>query len=90
MIEAIRTDTLMIGPLKASQVVAVLCVGVSVAILLYNYKKIVDGKKVSLHPLLSKEELTQIENSKKENKETKDKEEMNKEISVKKETDKNE
>lgn len=96
MIEAIRTDTLMIGPLKASQVVAVLCVVASVVILLYNYKKIKDGKEVSLHPLLSSEELTRIENSKKENKETKDKEEKNKDssnnidTSNKEETDKSE
>ena len=40
IIEGIRTDSLMIGPLKVSQVVAAGCVIVGIMILVYNYNKI--------------------------------------------------
>lgn len=50
LIEGNRTDSLMIGPLKVSQVVAVLCVITGVAVLVRNYLKLRRGGKVPLHP----------------------------------------
>lgn len=43
-IEALRTDSLMIGPLKVSQVVAVLCVIVAMAVIIKNRLDIKNGK----------------------------------------------
>jgi phosphatidylglycerol:prolipoprotein diacylglycerol transferase len=37
-IEGLRTDSLMIGPLKVSQVVAVICVLLAVGVIIYNLK----------------------------------------------------
>ena len=49
LIEGIRTDSLMIGPLKVSQVVAASCVVVGGAVLLYNYIRIKKGIQPKLH-----------------------------------------
>ena len=38
-VEALRTDSLMIGPLKVSQVVAVICVILAVGVIIYNRRK---------------------------------------------------
>jgi phosphatidylglycerol:prolipoprotein diacylglycerol transferase len=38
-VEALRTDSLMIGPLKISQVVAVICVILAVGVIIYNRRK---------------------------------------------------
>ena len=40
IIEGIRTDSLMIGPLKVSQVVAVLCVVGATIIIIVNRRKV--------------------------------------------------
>ena len=39
LVEALRTDSLMIGPFKISQVVAAICVIAAVGIIIYNRKK---------------------------------------------------
>ena len=51
LIEGIRTDSLMIGPLKVSQVVAVSCILVGGAVLCYNYIRIKKGIEPKLHPI---------------------------------------
>ena len=51
LIEGIRTDSLMIGPFKVSQVVALSCVVVSIAVLTFNYLRIKRGIKPKLHPI---------------------------------------
>ena len=56
LIEGIRTDSLMIGPLKVSQVVALSCVVVGGAVLCYNYIRIKKGIQPKLH-LVSPENL---------------------------------
>ena len=48
-IEATRTDSLMIGPLKVSQVVAVVTFVVAGAVLVKNYLSIKNGKEPKLH-----------------------------------------
>ncbi len=51
IIEGDRTDSLMIGPLKVSQVVAVLCIVTGLAVLIRNYLKLRSGKVLSNHPV---------------------------------------
>ena len=51
LIEGIRTDSLMIGPFKVSQVVALSCIAVSTAVLTFNYLRIKKGIKPKLHPI---------------------------------------
>ena len=48
-VEAIRTDSLMLGPLKVSQVVALACVVIALILLFLNKKWIKDGKEPKLH-----------------------------------------
>ena len=48
-VEAIRTDSLMLGPLKVSQVVALACVFIALFLLFLNKKWIKDGKEPKLH-----------------------------------------
>lgn len=48
-VEAIRTDSLMLGPFKVSQVVAIACVVIALILLILNKKWIRDGKKPKLH-----------------------------------------
>ena len=50
IIEGNRTDSLMIGPLKVSQVVAIFCIVTGLAVLIRNYWKLHSGKTVPLHP----------------------------------------
>jgi len=49
LIEGNRTDSLMIGPLKISQVVAILCIITGGAVLIRNYLKIRSGHPVPVH-----------------------------------------
>ena len=49
IVEAIRTDSLMMGPLKASQVVAVACVIVALVVIIKNRIDIKNGKTPVLH-----------------------------------------
>ena len=49
LIEGNRTDSLMIGPLKISQVVAVLCMVTAGAVLVRNYLKLRRGEKLICH-----------------------------------------
>ena len=49
LIEGNRTDSLMIGPLKVSQVVAVLCIVTGLAVLIRNYMKIRSGHPLPCH-----------------------------------------
>jgi len=49
LIEGNRTDSLMIGPLKVSQVVAVLCIAAGLAVLIRNYMKIRSGHPLPCH-----------------------------------------
>lgn len=49
IVEALRTDSLMMGPFKVSQVVALLCVILAVVLIIVNRKKIADGKELPLH-----------------------------------------
>ena len=60
IIEGNRTDSLMIGPLKVSQVVAVLCIVTGLAVLIRNYLRLRRGFAVQLHPW--KKELPYYEN----------------------------
>ena len=46
---AIRTDSLMLGPLRVSQVVALACVVIALILLFLNKKWIKDGKEPKLH-----------------------------------------
>ena len=61
IIEGNRTDSLMIGPLKVSQVVAIFCIVTGLAVLIRNYWKLHSGKTVPLHPW--KKELPYYGNS---------------------------
>ena len=61
IIEGNRTDSLMIGPLKVSQVVAIFCIVTGLAVLIRNYWKLHPGKTVPLHPW--KKELPYYGNS---------------------------
>lgn len=56
LVEAIRTDSLMMGSLKASQVVALICVVLGVFLILLNKKWLHDGKELKLHSYIKKEE----------------------------------
>ena len=49
LIEGNRTDSLMIGPLKISQVVAILCIIAGGAVLIRNYLKIRSGHPLPVH-----------------------------------------
>lgn len=49
LIEGNRTDSLMVGPLKVSQVVAVLCVITALAVLIRNYMKLKAGYALPCH-----------------------------------------
>ena len=42
MVEALRTDSLMIGPIKVSQLVGLICFLVGLVVLIYNYRRIKD------------------------------------------------
>ena len=53
-VEAIRTDSLMMGPFKVSQVVAAICVIVGVGLIILNRKWIASGKEPKLHPYIEK------------------------------------
>ena len=48
-VEALRSDSLMIGPLKISQIVAILCVVGSIGLIVYNRINIKKGKEPKLH-----------------------------------------
>ena len=60
IIEGNRTDSLMIGPLKVSQVVAILCIVTGLAVLIRNYMRLHKGYAVKLHPW--KKELPYYDN----------------------------
>ena len=49
LIEGNRTDSLMVGPLKVSQVVAVLCVITGLVVLIRNYLRIRSGHVPQCH-----------------------------------------
>ena len=49
LVEALRTDSLMIGPFKISQLVGLACFIVAFAALLYNYISIKKGKEPKCH-----------------------------------------
>jgi prolipoprotein diacylglyceryl transferase len=51
-VEAIRTDSLMLGPFKVSQVVALVCVILGAALIILNRKWIASGKEPKLHPYI--------------------------------------
>jgi phosphatidylglycerol:prolipoprotein diacylglycerol transferase len=56
LVEAIRTDSLMMGSLKASQVVALICVVLGLFLIMLNKKWLHDGKELKLHSYIKKEE----------------------------------
>ncbi len=60
IIEGNRTDSLMIGPLKVSQVVAIMCIVTGLAVLIRNYVRLHKGIAVTLHPW--KKELPYYDN----------------------------
>lgn len=49
LIEGNRTDSLMVGPLKVSQVVAALCIVTALAVLIRNYLKLKAGHALPCH-----------------------------------------
>ena len=49
IVEAARTDSLMIGPLKVSQVVGIVTAAVALAVMIKNYSSIKKGKTPVLH-----------------------------------------
>ena len=51
IVEALRTDSLMIGPLKISQVVALGCIILAAALMIYNRVRIAKGVEPKLHPI---------------------------------------
>ena len=55
-VEALRTDSLMIGPLKVSQVVAILCVIVAVGVIIKNRLDIKRGKEPKINYVPAKED----------------------------------
>ena len=55
-VEALRTDSLMIGPLKVSQVVAILCVIVAVGVIIKNRLDIKRGKEPKINFVPAKED----------------------------------
>lgn len=82
-IEGLRTDSLMFGRLRVSQVLAGLCVIVSVALILYNIQKIKrSGVPATLY--VDTEESKKLI-AEEENKEKKDKNKKNKEVTEVKE-----
>jgi len=65
LIEGNRTDSLMIGPLKVSQVVALLCVITSLAVLIRNYLKIRAGHIPQCHRPISRAEAKALKAARK-------------------------
>ena len=55
IVEAMRTDSLMIGSFKISQVVALVCIVLAAVLLIYNRKRIADGHEPKLHPIVKPE-----------------------------------
>ena len=49
LIEGNRTDSLMIGPLKISQVVAIMCIVTGLAVMIRNYVKLKQGAPIQCH-----------------------------------------
>ena len=49
LIEGNRTDSLMIGPLKISQVVAIMCIVTGLVVLIRNYVKLKQGAPIQCH-----------------------------------------
>jgi len=49
LIEGNRTDSLMIGPLKVSQVVAIMCIVTALVVLIRNYVKLKQGAPIQCH-----------------------------------------
>ena len=49
IVEAARTDSLMIGPLKVSQVVGIVTAAVALAVMIKNYSSIKKGKEPVCH-----------------------------------------
>ncbi len=49
IVEGLRTDTLMMGPFKVSQLFGIICFIVASLILLYNYLSIKKGKEAKCH-----------------------------------------
>ena len=62
-IEGIRTDTLMIGPFKISQVVAFICFFGALGVMIYNRKRIAGGKELPCHRIKVEEKATETENN---------------------------
>ena len=74
LIEGNRTDSLMVGPLKVSQVVAVMCIITGASVLIRNYMKLRSGKTVMLHPWVKDISVYEEKRKEQEKKEEKNKE----------------
>ena len=86
LIEGNRTDSLMVGPLKVSQVVAILCVVTALAVLIRNYMKLRAGYPLPCHRPVSKK-AAKAEGEKKETENTGEPVEESGEKSAKKPSD---
>ena len=92
-VEALRTDSLMIGPLKVSQVVAILCVIVAVGVIIKNRLDIKRGKepKINFVPVKEDDEDEEVDDDSEVDEidtETSEDEEIEKEIDEIEEKDK--
>ncbi len=87
LIEGNRTDSLMIGPLKVSQVVALLCVITSLAVLIRNYLKIRAGHIPQCHRPISRAEAKALKAARKAEEAKQEKQAKQKKENAQHETD---
>ena len=59
-IEGMRTDSLMVGTMKVSQIVALVCFFGAMLLLVYNYVRIFRGHEPKCHPIMKLSEYREI------------------------------
>ena len=88
-VESLRTDSLMVGSLKASQVVALVCFFGAMGLMIYNHVRIMRGHTPQCHSIMSRTEYRELRAAEKKTNKKKQSGEKKESVEKKESTEKN-